>query len=53
MEGYVQGALWKELYIASFVERFKARTLRKSYWEILPVNVTNYLNITFLPTFRW
>ena len=32
MEGYVQGALRKELHIAPFVERFKTTTLEKSYW---------------------
>ena len=32
MEGYVQGALRKELHIAPFVERFKITTLGKSYW---------------------
>ena len=31
MEGYVQGALRKELLIALFVERFKTITLGKSY----------------------
>ena len=30
MEGYVQGAIQKELIIAPFVERFKATTLGKS-----------------------
>ena len=30
MEGYVQGALRKELHIAPFVERFKITILRKS-----------------------
>ena len=29
MEGYVQGALRKELHIAPFVERFKTTTLGK------------------------
>ena len=32
MEGYVQGALRKELHIAPFVERLKTTTLGKSYW---------------------
>ena len=32
MEGYLQGALRKELYIAPFVERFKTLTLGRSYW---------------------
>ena len=32
IEGSVQGALRKELLIASFVEHFKTATLRKSYW---------------------
>ena len=31
MEGYVQGALRKELHIAPCVERFKTTTLGKSY----------------------
>ena len=31
MEGYVQGALRKELHIAPFVEHFKTTTLRKPY----------------------
>ena len=30
LEGYVQGALQKELHIAPFVERFKTTTLGKS-----------------------
>ena len=30
MEGYVQGALQKELHIAPFVERFKTAFLGKS-----------------------
>ena len=32
MEGYLQGALRKELHIAPFVERFEITTLGKSYW---------------------
>ena len=32
MEGYVQGALRKQLHIAPFVECFKAATLGKPYW---------------------
>ena len=32
MEGYVQGALRKELHIVSSVERFKTTTLGKRYW---------------------
>ena len=32
IEGYVQGALWKELLIAPFVKHFKTTTLRKSHW---------------------
>ena len=31
MEGYVHGALRKELLIAPFVERFNTATLGKSY----------------------
>ena len=31
MEGYVQGALRKKQHIASFIERFKAATLGRSY----------------------
>ena len=30
-EGYVQGALRKELYIAPFLERFKTTTLGKRH----------------------
>ena len=45
MEGYVQGALRKE----PFVERFKTTTLRKSYWQMLLLLATIYLDITFLP----
>ena len=41
MEGYVQGALLKELHIPSFVERFK---------EALGIH---YLNIAFLLNFFW
>ena len=29
---YVQGALWKELLTASFIEQFKSTTLGKSHW---------------------
>ena len=32
MEGYVQGALRKELRIAPFVERFKTTTLGMFHW---------------------
>ena len=32
MEGYVQGALRKELHIAPFVERIKTIILGKSHW---------------------
>ena len=32
MEGYVPGALRKELHIAPFVERFETTTLGKFYW---------------------
>ena len=31
MEGYVQGALQKELHVAHFVECFKRTTLGRSY----------------------
>ena len=31
MEGYVKGALPKDLHIAPFVKRFKKMTLGKSY----------------------
>ena len=31
MEGYLQGALRKELHITPFVECFKATTLENSY----------------------
>ena len=53
VKGYVQGALRKELLLAPFVERFKTATLGKSYWYILPVLGTIYLNIAFLPSFCW
>ena len=53
IEGLVQGALRKELLIAPFVEHLKAATLGKSYWEIVPVLGTVYLNIAFLSIFRW
>ena len=33
----MQGTLRKELLRATFVERLKTATFRKSYWEILPV----------------
>ena len=36
MEGYVQGALWKELHIVPFVGRFK-----KLLWEKLLINFAN------------
>ena len=32
MEGYVEGALRKELHIVPFVEHFKATTLVKRHW---------------------
>ena len=38
MEGYVQGALRKELHIAPFVERFKA-----TLWESLLDKFCQYL----------
>ena len=53
MEGYVQGALRKELHIAPFVERLKTTTLGKSYWLILSVLETIHLNIAFLMNFCW
>ena len=31
VEGYVQGALGKELFIDPFIERFKTATLGRSY----------------------
>ena len=31
MEGYVQGALRKELFIVPFIERFKTSNLGRSY----------------------
>ena len=37
IEGYVQGALRKELHICPFVERFKIATLGRSCWWLLPV----------------
>ena len=51
IKGSVQGALRKELFIALFVVCLKAATLGKSYWEILPVLGTIYLNIVFLSNF--
>ena len=51
MQGYVQGALRKELLITPFIERLKTATLGKSYWEILPVFGIIYLNIAFLMIF--
>ena len=33
MEGCVQGALWKELHIVPFVERFK-----KNLWKVLLID---------------
>ena len=53
IECYVQGALRMELLIAPFLECLKTATLGKSYWEILPVKATIYLDIAFLPNFRW
>ena len=32
IEDYEQGALWKELTIAPFVEQFQTGTLRKPSW---------------------
>ena len=37
MEGYLQGALRKELLIAPFIEHLKITTLVNSYLEILAV----------------
>ena len=31
LEGYVEGALQKEMYVAPFVERFRTATLGRSY----------------------
>ena len=52
MEGYVQGALPKELLVAPFVEHFKAATLGKSSWYILLVPGTIYQAMT-QPIFGW
>ena len=46
-------ALRKKVFIASFVKRFNTGTLGKSYWYILPVLGTIYLNIPFLLNFCW
>ena len=43
VEGYLQGALQKELRIAPFVERFKTAFLGMSYWWILPALGMNWL----------
>ena len=51
MQGYVQGALRKELLITPFIERLKTATLGKSYWEVFPVFGIIYLNIAFLVIF--
>ena len=53
IEAWVQGALRKQLLIAPFVERLEAATLGKSYWEILSIHGTIYLNIALLLIFRW
>ena len=51
MQGYVQGALRKELLIALFIEHYQTTTLGNSYWYIFPVLGTIYLNIAFLLNF--
>ena len=48
---YIQGALRKELLIASFVEPFKDTTLGKTCRLTLPLFETTYLNIAFLTNF--
>ena len=53
MEGYVQGALRKELLIAPFMESVETATLERSYWWVLPVRGTIYLNIVFLQIYSW
>ena len=44
VEGYMQGALRKELRIAPFVESFETASLGRSYWWILPVLKTVLMN---------
>ena len=51
IEGLVQGTLWKELLAVSFVKRFNAVSLIKSYRYIFPVLVTIYWRIPFLLNF--
>ena len=51
LEGYVQGALQKEMYVAPFVERFRTATLGRSHRCISPVLVAVYLNIAFQQNF--
>ena len=53
LEGYVQGALRKELRIDPFVERFKTATLEKYYWWKLSLPGKIYQSIVFLLTFCW
>ena len=44
----VQSALRKDLFIAPSIDRINTVTLGKSYWYILPVHGTIYLNIAFV-----
>ena len=53
MEGYVQGALRKELLMAPSIKCFKTATLGRSYRCILPVLETIFKNIAFLLNFCW
>ena len=53
MEGYVQGALRKELHIAPFVEHLKTTTLEKSYWKRLLILQKKRLSIAFFSNFCW
>ena len=53
MEGYVQGALRKELHIDPLVERFKTATLGKFYWKNVSLPGKISLNFAFLLIFCW
>ena len=53
VEGYVQGALRKDLLMAPSIERFITATLGRSYRCILSVLGTICKNIAFLLNFCW
>ena len=48
MEGYVRGALRKELHIAPFVECFQTATLGKSHRYFLPILPTEHFKTATL-----